>query len=223
MPWRLRARRMVLITLHWVELERARSVVPPELTIIQFLPGKTIGGLFLAEYGPGSDLQYNELIVGGAAVWHQRRPAVWTTHLFVDNPRSLEGGRALLGAPKYLARFSRSTGSANRVVISTEEGIVCEVSYGRQLWLWRQRVRLAALHRDVRDESEQTISVHGNELRARWGITAAKTKIPHTSPVADRDFGDPLLGLCGKDLDAVLGGAPFLPVQAHTVSSRRTA
>lgn len=219
MPWQLRARGVVLVTLHWVKVERARSFVPPEIPIVQVLPGRTIGGLFLAEYGPGSDLEYSELIVAGATVWHRNRPSAWATHLFVDNPESVRGGRTLLGAPKFAADFSRDAGAANRITIRTAEQPVCELSYGRQLWLWRQRVRLAALHRDVRDESRRTISVHGNELRARWGITSARTRISPGSPLSDLGFGQPLLSMCGKDVDALLGGAPFLPLRSRTVSS----
>ena len=68
MPWRLRARQPVLASLHWVDARRARELVPPEISVVQFLPGWAIGGLFLAEYGPGSDLEYNEMIVSAATV-----------------------------------------------------------------------------------------------------------------------------------------------------------
>lgn len=218
-PWRLRAPGVVLATLHSVEVERARAVVPPGLSIARFLPGRTLGGLFLAEYGPGSDLEYRELIVSGATVWHRGRPAAWVTHLFVDSPASVEGGRALLGAPKHLARFSRGEGPGSPVTVGEADRPVCRLEHGRQLWLWRQRVRLAALHRDVRDPSGRTVSVHGNELRGRWGVTRARVEIPEGSPLRDLGFGRPLLGLCGREVEAVLGGAPFLPL--HTLPPAR--
>lgn len=218
MPWRLRARGLVLITLHWVEVERVRALVPPELPIVHFLPGKTIGGLLVAEYGPGSVLEYNELIVSGATVWYEKRLCAWATHLFVDSRESVEGGRSLLGAPKQLASFSRQDGVGGRITVGEENHPVCLLSYHRQIWLWRQRVRLAALHRDVRDPSGATVSVHGNEVRGQWGVTRAAVEIPASSPLRDLGFGGPVLSLCGKDVDAVLGGASFLPLHLRSMT-----
>jgi acetoacetate decarboxylase len=219
MPWRLRARGVVLVTLHWVDVERARALVPSDLSIVQLLPGKTVGGLFLAEYGPGSELEYNELIVSGATVWHRGRPSAWITHLFVDHPTSVEGGRALLGAPKHLAHFSRDGGPESPVTVGEAERPVCRLSHGRQLWLWRQRVRLAALHRDVRDPSGRTISVHGNELHGRWGVTRARVEVAEGAPLRDLGLGEPLLSLCGRNVEAVLGGASFLPLRSRPTRS----
>ena len=213
MPWRLRARGSVLVTLHPVRMERARALVPPGLPIVPFLPGRTLGGLFLAEYGPGSDLEYRELIVSAATVWYRGHPCAWVTHLFVDSSASVEGGRALLGAPKRLARFSPGGGGEDSAAVGTADRPVCRVAGGRPLWLWRQRVRLAALHRDVRDPSGATLSVHGNELRGRWGLTRAAVEIPEGSPLRELGFGEPLLSLCGREVEAVLGGAPFLPLR----------
>lgn len=200
----------MLATLHAVDVERARALVPPGLSLVRVLPGKTLGGLFLARYGPGSDLEYRELIVSGATVWHRGRPAAWVTHLFVDRPASVEGGRALLGAPKQLARFSSD---GDLVTVGDADRPVCRLRGGKPLWLWRQRVRLAALHRDVRDPSGSTLSVHGNELRGRWGVTRAGVEIPEGSPLRELGFGGALLGLCGREMEALLGGAPFLPLR----------
>lgn len=210
MPWRLRARGLVLATLHWVDVQRARALVPPEVPIVQFLPGRAIGGLFLAEYGPGSDLRYHELIVSAATVWHRKRPCAWVTHLFVDDPKSVKGCGALLGAPKHLAPFSHVEERRGRVAVGAADRPICRLSPGRQLWLWRQRVRLVALHRDVRDASGSTVSVHGNELCGRWGVARAQVEIPEASPLHGLGFGRPLLSLCGRGVEAVLGGAPFL-------------
>lgn len=218
MPWHLRARGIVLITLHWVEVQRARAHVPPELSIVRVLPDWTIGGLFLAEYGAGSDLEYNELIVCGAAVWHEGWPGAWATHLFVDNPDSVIGGRALLGAPKQLASFAREEGQHSRIRVEAAEGPICRVDYGRQLWLWRQRVRLAALHLDVRDPSHSTLAVHGNELRGRVGFTRATVEIPETSPLHELGFGRRSLSMCARDVAAVLGGAAFLPLHFRSIA-----
>jgi acetoacetate decarboxylase len=147
MPWRLVAREATLVTLHWVELERARGFVPPEIRIASFLPGRTIGGLFVAEYGPGSDLQYNELIAAAATVWHGGKSCAWVTHLYVDSHESVAGGRDLLGAPKHFARFTRASDGADQVVVGEPSRPICRVRFGRRLWLWKQRLRVIGLER----------------------------------------------------------------------------
>lgn len=218
MPWRLRAEGMVLVTLHRVAVERARAFVPSEFRILQYWPGWTVGGLFLARYGPGSDLEYNELIASCATVLHRGRPAPWATHLFVDNPDSVAGGRALLGAPKHLAAFAREEGARSSLTVGDAGRPVCRLHFGRQLWLWRQRLRVAALHLDVRDSSCSTIAIHGNELHGRMGLTRARVEIPEASPLHPLRFGRPLLSLCARNVTLLLGGAPFLPLQHRPVT-----
>ena len=215
MPWRLKPRGITLVTLHIVDVHRARVWVPPEYPILQFWPGKTIGGLWVAEYGPGSDLQYNELIAVCATVWYRGRPAPWATHLYVDNPLSVRGGRELIGAPKELALFTREAGTRTHITVGDLERPICRISYGRQLWLWRMRTRLPALHRDVR--LPRQISVHGNEMRGRMGLARAQVEVPESSPLRALGFGPPLLGIVGRDVEALFGGAPFLPQHTLTV------
>lgn len=210
MPWRLRSRGIVVASLHWTDIRRARALVPPELSVIPFLPGRTIGGIFLAEYGPGSDLQYNELIVGAATVWHCGRPALWVTHLFVDDPAALAGGRALLGAPKHLAPSTRAEG---KITVGDPDAPVCRARYRPRLWLWKQRVRLTALHRDVRELSGGSAALHGEELAGRWGLAEVEVEIPPESPLLRLGLGDPIAGFCGRDVELLLGGAPFLPLR----------
>lgn len=215
MPWRLRSRGLVVASLHWVDVRRAEALVPPELSILRFLAGRTIGGLFMAEYGPGSDLQYSELIVGAATVWYRRRPALWVTDLFVDDPRSVAGGRALLGAPKHLAPFTRAEG---KITVGHPAAPVCRASYHPRLWLWKQRLRLAALHRDVREISGASAALHGQEMAGRWGLARVEVEVPPDSPLRRLGLGDPIAGFCGRDVEFLLGGAPFLPLRLIPVT-----
>lgn len=209
MPWRLWAPGITLITLHTVDVDRVRAWVPPEYSILQFWPGKTIGGLWVAQYGPGSDLQYNELIAACATVWYRGRPAPWATHLYVDNPLSVRGGRELIGAPKELAPFTREPGIRTHITVGDPRHPICRMSYGRQLWLWRMRARLPALHLDVRNPG--WVSVHGNQIQGRIGLARAEVTIPEGSPLRVLGFGRPLLVACGWEVEALFGGAPFLP------------
>lgn len=53
-PWTLKG--YAVQTLQLVDSAQARSFVPPDLDIISVLPGKTLGGVYLTSYRPGSVL-----------------------------------------------------------------------------------------------------------------------------------------------------------------------
>jgi acetoacetate decarboxylase len=221
MPWHLVTRGTTLVTLHRVDIRRARALVPPGISIVPLLPGWTIGGLFLAEYGPGSDLRYNELIAVGATVWHERKLCAWVTHLYVDSHASVEGGQRLLGAPKHFAPFVRSgePERPQRVVVGDPHRPICRFESGRALWLWRQRARGVALHRDTRDASGASAVMHGNQFRGRIGLTRVRVEIPTTSPLHPLGFGQPIFSLCAREAEAVLGGATFHPARTFPVGA----
>lgn len=60
-PWTLKG--FAMQTLQLIDSAQARVFVPPELQIVCVLPGKTLGVMYVASYGPESVLTYNELIV----------------------------------------------------------------------------------------------------------------------------------------------------------------
>lgn len=212
MPWRLRAKGEAVATLHWVDVDRVRTIVPRGLRVVRFLPGRTLGGLFLAEYGPGSEMCYGELIVGAATVWYAGRPCLWVTDLLVDSERSVDGGRSLLGAPKRLARFSRDA-DGRSVTVGDPERPICRVSWSRRVPLWRHRARLVALHRDVRDATGSLVCAHGNAMHGRWAVARVETAFPGASPLRDLGLGNPVIGVCGTGVELLLGGAPFFPLR----------
>lgn len=212
MPWRLRAKGEVVATLHWVDVDRIRTIVPRGLRVVRFLPGRTLGGLFLAEYGPGSEMCYRELIVGAATVWYAGRPCLWVTDVLVDSERSVDGGRCLLGAPKRLARFSWDSDGGS-VTVGEPGRTICRLSWSRRVPLWRQRARLVALHRDVRDGSGALVCAHGNEIGGRWAVARVETAFPAGSGLRGLGLGKPVLGVCGTGVELLLGGAPFFPLR----------
>jgi hypothetical protein len=57
-PWTLRGH--AVHTLRLVDRVQARAFVPSGLEIVSVLPGRTLGGVYLAAYGPGSALPYHE-------------------------------------------------------------------------------------------------------------------------------------------------------------------
>ena len=131
-PWK--ANGFVVQTLRLVDVEKARPFVPPELEIVPVLPGKTLGAVYFAEYGPGSALEYNELIVSPALTRRGRTIRFWISHIYVDNSDSMAGGREIWGLPKEMAEF---TWSANRRDIEVRQGEtpLCHLHCNPPRWL----------------------------------------------------------------------------------------
>jgi acetoacetate decarboxylase len=69
-------------------------------------PGLTLGGIVLARYGPGSTLEYHELVVFAGVGRAGARVGLVVAYIAVDSPASLAGGREIWGLPKRLAEFA---------------------------------------------------------------------------------------------------------------------
>jgi len=128
-----------------VDRARVRSLVPPDLDIISVLPGKTLGILYLASYGRGSVLAYNELIVVPALTRYRKNVGVWISHIYVDHPDSMAGGREIWGLPKELAQFTWYLDEQRHVLVRQAERVLCTLNYGSQRRLWRQPLFLPVL------------------------------------------------------------------------------
>src|SRR4051812_44473974 len=85
-------------------VDLVRPLVPEEFEIRSILPGRTLATVFLADYGPGSTLEYHEFGLQPALVRFRGVTAAWNSLLLVDSPASLRGGQ-LLGFNKQLADF----------------------------------------------------------------------------------------------------------------------
>ncbi len=96
---------------------------------------KTLGGVYLSYYGSGSALEYSELIIIGAIAGYQGKFGGWVTHIYVDNPDSVAGGREIWGLPKELAEFSWE---AIALLCVKAIGLLCSLNYGQQGFGWRQ-------------------------------------------------------------------------------------
>lgn len=188
MPWALHADRL-WSTAHLVELGTARRAVPDGVRVQPVLPGRTAGGLYVAEYRPPSVLAYRELIVSPAIVRLGARLAIWVTHVFVDSPASLAGGRALLGVPKALAEFTGDPEAPEGLRITEGGRELCRLRCGPLLGLWGTRADLRTAHRDVRDSSGAALSVHRTSLRGRLAIGAARASVPPESRLAPLRLG----------------------------------
>src|SRR5947209_6872258 len=101
-PWRLRGEAVIVPVP--VRTAAARAFVPDGLELVS-AAGRTAGGVLLARYGEGATLGYDELIIFAGAVRAGGRRGMWVSHIYVDLPASVAGGRRIWGLPKELAEF----------------------------------------------------------------------------------------------------------------------
>jgi len=125
-PWTLQGH--ALLTLNLIDIQRVRPLIPKELDIIPVLPGKTLGGVYLSFYGSGSILEYHELIVVAAITRYQDHISPWVSHIYVDNPESVAGGREIWGLPKEIAEF---TWENDHVSVRQGDISLCAMNYKR--------------------------------------------------------------------------------------------
>jgi acetoacetate decarboxylase len=121
-PWQLYG--TALQSLHAIDLVTARRFVPLDFEIVPVLPGKTVGSLYLSVYEANSTLQYHELIVAPAVVRYRGKIGAWISHIYVDNPVSVAGGRNIWGLPKELADFGWND---RNITVSQANKLLCRV------------------------------------------------------------------------------------------------
>ncbi len=219
-PWHLRPSGVALGTLHLVPQAAARRHVPDPFPIVRLWPGRTAGGLFLVHYGPGSALEYRELVACAGIVRCGGRSCAWVTHVYVDDATSLRGGREGLGVPKRLARFEPAPDALDAVVVIHDDRRICTIRPRGRVRLWRQRVRFCAAHRHAGDPAGSLVSVHGNEIGGRLVLGRADVSIPPGSPLRELGLGRPLFAAGMADADALFGGTPFLPYRTVRTGAR---
>lgn len=171
-PWRLQGDGF--LTLQVVDRRVARRFVPEALEIVSVWPGRTLGGLYVGRYGPDSTLEYNELIVFAALVRRAERIGAWISHIYVDSPASMAGGRSIWGLPKELAQFEREAGG---VVVRQDGRRLCALRCGCKCQLWRQRFLLPTF--SVR---EADLLYFTGEAEADMAWADVRWEIPPESP-----------------------------------------
>jgi acetoacetate decarboxylase len=176
-PWTLCG--SAVLTLQLLDSRAARAFVPPEIRVVSVLPGKTIACVYAAQYGSGSVLEYNELIVAAALTRLGRHYGFWISHIYVDSPDSQAGGRAIWGLPKELAQFTWRTGATNEVTVRQDDRVLCQMSYGARRWLWRLPVALPNLSTLGRD-----VLIYGGRWSGRVSLALTRLDVPSDSPFA---------------------------------------
>jgi acetoacetate decarboxylase len=197
-PWQLRG--YATQTLNLVDIDRVRRFVPPELDIVAILPGKTIGSIYISEYQLDSVLTYNELIVAPALVRQRTKIGGWISHIYVDNPDSMAGGRAIWGLPKELAEFTRI---GRQITVKQQAKTLCRLSYRSNLLS------------DLKITPKITVPCFGNlngnllyfnnDFQGKVSLVDSNLEIPQSSPFASLNLSTPLLTIDLQDLSLVTG------------------
>jgi Acetoacetate decarboxylase (ADC) len=185
-PWRLQGR--AFLSLHILETERVRAFIPAELNIISIWPGKTIGAVVVASYGVGSVLEYDELIVAPALVHYAGNFGGWISHIYVDHPDSVAGGREIWGLPKQLAQFTWEETRQERVTITQGKQVLCTLNYGQPYVLWQQPL----LGNSFGGLNSRLLFFEA-KAKAHLSVVNTELEMPQGSPLIPLELGSPWL------------------------------
>ncbi|MCC5637516.1 acetoacetate decarboxylase family protein [Nostoc sp. CHAB 5844] len=183
-PWTLRGQ--AIASLHLVNINQVRSLIPSEFQIFSVWPGKTLAGVYLSDYGQGSELEYSELIVVPAMVSYQNKVGAWVSHIYVDNADSVAGGREIWGLPKELADFNWD--NDKRVTVRQGDRKLCTLNYSQQSLAWRQRFTGSTF-----SVKEVEVLKFSAECEALLGLISSQLEVPGESPFLGIGLGQPFL------------------------------
>ena len=203
-PWTLKGD--AFVTLQLLDIARVRHLIPAELNIVSVLPGKTIGGVYLSKYSSGSVLEYSELIIIAGFLSYKGKFGGWVSHIYVDNPDSVAGGREVWGLPKELAQFSWE---ASSVTVSQSGNLLCKFNYQRQSFGLPLKLSASAF-----SCKESNLLIFPAFVEAKFGLVSSSLEIPTTSPFAELNIGQPILTVHSDRLNLVVD-APTVVGQAR--------
>src|SRR4028118_871952 len=212
-PWTLQG--YALQTLQLIDVEQVRPFIAPELDIVSVLPGKTLGGVYLSCYGSGSVLEYSELIVATGIVRYSGKIGGWISHIYVDNPDSVAGGRNIWGLPKELAEFTWEKGSRtasgyeNCVTVRQGEQTLCHLSYNQQNFGLP-----IPLSGEVFSTLGSSIVLFKGEVESRVSPTASKLQVPDESPLASLGLEQPWLTVYWEQLRLLINAPRIVAYRA---------
>ena len=209
-PWTLQG--YAFQTLHLLDIDRVRPLIPSELNIISVFPGKTLGGVYLSYYGSGSVLEYSELIVIAGFLSYKGKFGGWVSHIYVDNPDSVAGGREIWGLPKEMADFSWD---GDRVTVSQANQTLCTFKYNRQGFGLQQRLGASSF-----SSMGENLLLFPAELDSRLGLVSSKLEIPSPSPFASLNLGQPLLTVHADNMRLKVGAPEVVGQTAVQFSYR---
>jgi acetoacetate decarboxylase len=199
-PWRLKG--YGLQTLHLVDIDRIRHLVPAHLKIFSCFPGKTLGSLYVGRYEAESTLHYSELIAVPALIHHQGKVGVWISHIYVDNPDSVVGGREIWGLPKERAEFHWEGTTA--VTVRQDDRTLCQLRSTWQLPEIGHPIQVPAF-----SLVNQQLAHFSGRGKVKWQWAGIDLHIAPPSSLASLAWGQPWLTIQLSALDLNVGHPVF--------------
>ncbi|MBO0350939.1 acetoacetate decarboxylase family protein [Phormidium pseudopriestleyi FRX01] len=206
-PWTLKGR--AVQTLHPIDTRRVRSLVPSDLAIVEVFPGKTLGGVYCAKYGAGSTLLYNELIVVSALVRCGMQFGAWISHIYVDHPDSVAGGREIWGLPKELAEFTWERDDGDRVMVHQGDCLLCSLDFSIKTF----RLPIPFAFPSFSTLGSNLLLFPG-EFMSAIGLVKSRLVVPPESPFAMLNLTQPYLTFSCEDLRLVAGAPQVVKERA---------
>lgn len=219
-PWTLKG--FAYQTVHLIDIAKASSHVPIGVEIVSVLPGKTLGGIYLSQYKTGSTLLYSELIVIAAIVRQSGKLGTWVSHIYVDHPDSIAGGREIWKLPKEIAEFDWQGSGQNRVSVksvASEVGgagrILCNFTQSGQFNLWRQSGQVLTYSQLESDLFLFEASATGN-----LAVVNSRLDVPSSSPFAHLLNSPPLLTVKAEELEASVKAPSVVAPRTKILATR---
>jgi Acetoacetate decarboxylase (ADC) len=178
-PWELHGRGGLSIWMVPAGLVRLPTGVKPVE-----IAGRWFLGAACLAYDQSGVLAYNELAVG-VAVRGTDGWGVHITHIWVDHPVSLAGGRELWGIPKQLAVFEKSEKGLPRV--RADGTIIASVDFRPRRALplrWKVKSRVFQEKSGDLRVSRFRAESHLAWSRARWEFSGALAFLHGSRPLA---------------------------------------
>ncbi|MBH5333430.1 acetoacetate decarboxylase family protein [Streptomyces pactum] len=177
--------------------------------------GRGVVVTFWVDYRPGGVLAYRELLVA-VAVRHGRRIACTAVSVWVDDERSMAGGRELWGIPKDLGTFTfdvtapaggrrRSRGGTVRTRLRTGDADGPAVATGTFRDLLRLPGRWPVRSHLVQRRSDGRVCEVPLRLTGTVSPGRARLSVPPTGPLAHLHGRRPLLALALRDFRFTVG------------------
>lgn len=181
-PWTLKGYGLQILQI--MEIDSVRALIPSEFKIISVGFGKTIGGVYLASYESGSTLEYHELIVSPALVSYGNQWGGWISHIYVDHPDSVAGGREIWGLPKELATFEWENGNTIKVYQGSK--LLYSLNYQPKKWSLPLSLTLPSF--GILDSDILRFQAN---FKSNLSLINSQFKIPTDSPFANLGLEKP--------------------------------
>ncbi len=140
-------------------------------------------------------MEYSELIIIAGFLSYKGKFGGWVSHIYVDNPDSVAGGREIWGLPKELAQF---TWTDRSVTVSQADKLLCKLDYSRQSF--GLPLKLSASAFSCKDNN---LLIFPASVESRFGLVSSKLEIPPTSPFASLNISQPILTVHSDRLNLV--------------------